>query len=253
MKTTAGVWWAGVVVLGLAVPAQAALQGRLPVTPGGTDYQAYYDTVLDITWLADANLAATNTFGLALGTSLGTYPGDPSGVSGVIYAGGTMTWPGARFWIDAMNAADYLGVNDWRLPTVGPVNGTAFDHSLSYNGTTDYGYNVSAPTTTYAGSTASEMAYMYYNNLGNLGVCTPDSVYPNCTEQTGWGLAHTAPFANVQSHRYWSGTEYGPFPSNAWDSTSSTASRTRSIRTMGSTRGLFVPAMSPCPSRRPWV
>ena len=42
---------------------QAALLGRLPATPGGTDYQAYYDTTLNITWLADANLAASNTFG----------------------------------------------------------------------------------------------------------------------------------------------------------------------------------------------
>lgn len=33
----------------------AALVGRLAATPGGTDYQAYYDTEADLTWLADAN------------------------------------------------------------------------------------------------------------------------------------------------------------------------------------------------------
>ena len=38
---------------------QAALIGRAPLTPGGTDYQAYYDDVLGITWLANANLAAS--------------------------------------------------------------------------------------------------------------------------------------------------------------------------------------------------
>jgi hypothetical protein len=27
---------------------------RLPATPGSTDYQAYYDTEADLTWLADA-------------------------------------------------------------------------------------------------------------------------------------------------------------------------------------------------------
>ena len=53
------------VVLGLtAATADAALLGRLPVTPSGTDYQAYYDDVLNITWLADANLAKSQTFGL---------------------------------------------------------------------------------------------------------------------------------------------------------------------------------------------
>jgi len=36
--------------------ADAALLGRLAATPGGTDYQAYYDDVLDITWAANANI-----------------------------------------------------------------------------------------------------------------------------------------------------------------------------------------------------
>jgi hypothetical protein len=30
--------------------AQAALLGRAGLTPGGTDYQAYYDDILDVTW-----------------------------------------------------------------------------------------------------------------------------------------------------------------------------------------------------------
>jgi len=222
MKMRMGVLWAGILALGLAAPAQGALQGRLPATAGGTDYQAYYDTVLDVTWTADANLAESNTFGLATGVSLGIHPSDnsPTPVNGQINASGTMNWPGALFWIDAMNAAGgtgYLGVNDWRLPAVAPVNGTAFNYAISYKGTTDRGYNVSAPTTTYAGSTASEMAYMYYNTLGNLGYTTPDSVYPSYTVQAGWGLANTGPFANLQSYNYWSGTEYGPNPNGAWD------------------------------------
>ncbi|HET9062610.1 MAG TPA: hypothetical protein VFO62_04915, partial [Candidatus Binatia bacterium] len=51
-------------ILAFSSPSGAALLGRLPATPGGSDYQAYYDTELDITWLADANLAQTNTFGV---------------------------------------------------------------------------------------------------------------------------------------------------------------------------------------------
>lgn len=42
--------------------ANAELLGRLPATPGGTDYQAYYDTEADLTWLADANYAQTSGF-----------------------------------------------------------------------------------------------------------------------------------------------------------------------------------------------
>lgn len=34
----------------IAAPVLAALLGRLPLTPNGTDYQAYYDTLLDKTW-----------------------------------------------------------------------------------------------------------------------------------------------------------------------------------------------------------
>jgi hypothetical protein len=32
----------------------AALVGRLALTEGGTDYQAYNDAAADLTWLADA-------------------------------------------------------------------------------------------------------------------------------------------------------------------------------------------------------
>lgn len=90
------------VVLLTGTAAQAALLGRAPLTPGGTDYQAYYDTAFDVTWLADANLAATVDFG----------------VSG-IPTGGYMTWAKSEEWIQGMNAATYLGASDWRLPASG--------------------------------------------------------------------------------------------------------------------------------------
>ena len=59
-----------------------------------------YDNDRGISWLKDANLAATNTFG----------------VSG-INASGYMDWNTAQGWIGAMNSANYLGYSDWRLPT----------------------------------------------------------------------------------------------------------------------------------------
>ena len=40
----------------------AALLGRLSSTPGGTDYQAYYDDQLDITWSAAVNVNGPDTW-----------------------------------------------------------------------------------------------------------------------------------------------------------------------------------------------
>jgi len=196
--------------LGFAGAANAGLINR----GGGL----IYDDVLDITWLQNANLAATETFGLSTGVSLGTHPNDTSGINGVIYAGGYMNWPGALFWIDAMNDANYLGYDDWRLPTVEPI-GASFNYSFSNNGSTDYGYGITSPN--------SEMSYMYYVNLGNKGYCTPDNSNPSvCVVQSGWGLNNTSftdavtgdstPIQNLQPYVYWSGTEYAPNANVAW-------------------------------------
>ncbi len=193
----------GMLLLALACSsANAALLSR-------ASGQAYYDDVLDITWIADANLADTNTFGV-----LG------------IYSNGWMPWAKANEWIAAMNAANYLGTNDWRLPTVEPLSGNTFNYTTSYNGSTDKGYNQSEQGTAYGGSTGSEMAHLFYNTLDNKGRCTPSSVYPSCTIQVGWGLSNIGPFSNLQPnfraselrpHSYWSGTEYAPNTSLAWN------------------------------------
>lgn len=71
--------------------SNAALVSRL-------NGQAVYDTDLNITWLANSNLAASNNFN----------------VFGV--TNGSMDWYTAQSWIGAMNSANYLGFSDWRLP-----------------------------------------------------------------------------------------------------------------------------------------
>lgn len=103
---------AGVALLAVGTSAQAALLGRVPLTPGGTDYQAYYDTALDITWVADANLAQTSG-----------YDSD-----------GWMSWYKAQAWIGSLNSTSYLGVNDWRLPVTAQPDAscTAQDSFGSY-------------------------------------------------------------------------------------------------------------------------
>ncbi len=166
-----------------------------------------YDSVLDITWLQDANLAASETFGVS-----------------DINASGTMNWSTANLWIDAMNAANYKGFNDWRLPTLSPIDGSNFNTAFSTNATTDRGY---AKTTTDGGwrdgdgNPVSEMGHMFYVNLGNLGFCTPNDSRPgSCATQTGWGLTNTGTsdvqFDNLQSSNYWSGLEFAANPASAW-------------------------------------
>ena len=66
-------------------PAAAAFIGVLPLTPGGTDYQAYYDDQLDITWAANASL------------------------------NGADTWDNQMAWVAGLSIG---GVGGWRLPNM---------------------------------------------------------------------------------------------------------------------------------------
>jgi hypothetical protein len=181
--------------------------------------EAWYDTTLDITWLANANLAASNSFGLIYGANLGPYAGDPSGYDGFVNSDGTMNWPGAMFWLDAMNAsnsgAGYLGYNGWRLPTMMDTGAPGCDDA---NSGTDCGYNVQTTSGSppYPAATVySEMASMFYDTLGNLAFADTSGVSP----QPGWGFSNPGPFDSVQSGQdeyYWSGLEYAPDTDNAW-------------------------------------
>ena len=146
--------------------------------------QVVNDTDLNITWLANGNLAATVTFG----------------VNGIA-TDGTMSWQTAQLWIAAMNSANYLGYNDWRLPT---ITDTCTPGCLFFFSGTVWGYN--NPNT-------SEMSHLYHNELGNKGFYDTFGVGP----LAGWGLVNTGPFSNLQPGLYWSGTEYASNTSLAWD------------------------------------
>ena len=87
--------------------ADAALVGRLAATPGGTDYQAYYDTDADLTWLADASLG--------IGTSMG--------------------FDTANAWAASFDVA---GVTGWRLPDADPACGNAYNCTDSEMGNLFY-------------------------------------------------------------------------------------------------------------------
>ncbi len=164
------------VLSGLATTANATLISRL----GGL---AYYDDVLNITWAADADI------------------------------NGADTWANQKAWAAGLTLG---GVSGWRLPTLSPIDGsTIFNTAFSNNATTDRGYATGAGWVDGSGNPVSEIGYMYYVNLGNLGFCTPNNA-SGCTVQAGWGLSNSGPFTNVRSGFYWSGLEFAPSPSNAW-------------------------------------
>ena len=129
-----------------------------------------------------------------------------------------MTWDNANAWIAGMNSNNHLGYNDWRLPTLSPINGTSFQNNFTNNGTSDQGYGATGiGWQDGSNNPVSEMGHLYYSTLGNLGFCTPDNSNPSgCTTQTGFGLNNVGQFTNLQSTAYWPGLEFAPSSSSAW-------------------------------------
>lgn len=148
-----------------------------------------YDTVLNITWLQNPNLGASNTFDLPADAPLGTHPSDSSGISGVILSNGLMNLPGALFWIDAMNqsgAGGYLGFSDWRLPATTQPDLTCSQVDF-FTGVGLQGSNF--------GCVGSEMGHLYYVD--------------------GISQSSPGPFLSFPDY-HWSGTPYAPEPLNGW-------------------------------------
>lgn len=182
---------AGLLMLISSLTQAAAVsgQGTWETTLQGRDLdgnlataEAYYDTVLGITWLADAN-----------------------------YAGALMDWWAANTWAAGLNPYS-SGITGWRLPTTSPVDGVSYNHYFSDDGSTDFGYNISALGSAYPGSTGSEMAHLFYNTLGNLAHHDTSG-----NPQSGYGLSNTGLFVNVHSFVYWSATEALPSTNFVWN------------------------------------
>ncbi len=145
-----------------------------------------YDTDLDVTWLQDANYARTSGHD----------------------TDGRMNWYDAKSWVDNLLYQDVVrGVSwdDWRLPKALPVNDVFYTYVQGYDGSKDWGFNISAPGSLYDGSTNNEMAYMYYNNMNNLGWYDLSG-----NHRSIYGLQNAGPFNNIQATYYWSGDKYTP-------------------------------------------
>ena len=152
-------------------PLHAAL---IPSADGLT----VYDTVNNVTWLADFNLPADNRFTLPLCA--------PSNTAPCVNASGSMNYASAAAWVAALNAANYLGHTNWQLPTTP---------------TTDRGCTKTGPNgnSFSFGCSASALGSLYYNALA---LHAPDTAVPIPASTAG-------PFRNLQPYLYWSRTSQG--------------------------------------------
>lgn len=137
-----------------------------------------YDTVLDLTWLANWNAGAGTTFDNGSSTT-----------------DGRMTWANAKAW--ATSLTDFGG--RWALPTVRDIGNDGCNYS---NFGTDCGVNVYGSE---QARRASPLAHMYYDTLGNLGVNDSGGNFV-----PGFGLENGGPFTNLLPDVYWSATAFTP-------------------------------------------
>lgn len=162
-----------VTALGLSGTAQAELLGR---DLNGNIYtaEAYYDTDLNITWLADANYAKTSG-----------YDSD-----------GYMNWADANTWATNLSFHDVVNnftYDDWRLPTtLRPDTGCS-----SQSGA--YGY----------GCSGSEMGHLFYGEWGGSVMSGDPDVakFTNIQYRPYWS-GTSSPFGGDDAYVIYLGSGY---------------------------------------------
>jgi hypothetical protein len=181
---SAAVLSAGVLIAGVAEAALIATNGGLTVT----------DTTTGVTWLANANYAAT----LRPPT-----PGNPvsNWVPG-IELDGSMTLGTAEALIKQMNSNHYLGHTNWSLPTSwGPDPGCSLASPSPPN---RFGYNCAIAANPPTVPVGNQMGGLFYNALGGQAL---NSILQ--THNSGLSL-----FSNFQPYYYWSGSPTPTPPTN---------------------------------------
>ncbi len=154
-----------------ASQAQAALENR----GGGM----IYDTVNNVTWLADMNYAQTSGF-------------DTDGL---------MSWTAAKSWAENLS---FGGFDDWRLPTANPLDSTC---SAKFNAGGSIGWQYYG-----TGCTGGEITHLFVVDLGNKGSeSVLEQAGDTSTQKSNLGL-----FQNVRSWYYWTDTESAQLSTSAW-------------------------------------
>lgn len=126
---------AALVCVTLSGTSHAALQGR-DLNGSIDSFEAYYDTDLNITWLADANYALTSRNGYAENGRL---------------TSGAMSWITSHLMVNTLIISDnfnHISYDNWRLPSALNQDGTG--------------------TCTGSNCTGSEMGHLFYTELGGV-------------------------------------------------------------------------------------
>lgn len=147
-----------------------------------------YDDVLDVTWMQDANYMQTSGFN----------------------SDGNATFSTAQAWV---NNLTFQGYDDWRLPTIMPLNGSSYEIGFSFDGSTDRGFN--------SDTSVNELAHMFYNNLGNVsyfdtngnGMQPGSESYSSSFIDAETGMMKIFENINVSN---WFGLENDPVINAAW-------------------------------------
>lgn len=173
--------------LGTAALAAASVAAAAGSVPGQGDWEttlqardidndgtvdAYYDTTLSISWLANANVIGQADFHTAA------------------------TWA---------NGLDVAGVSGWHLPTINidSCGATGFG-PVFWNGGGICGYNPQADT--------SDMAHMYLVTLGNASTSGFTDSYGNGPGLSAPLLENSGPFANLVPYGYWFALDHAVDP-----------------------------------------
>ncbi len=140
--------------LGLALPAQA-----ITIADSRLGGLAFYDSDLDIIWVADANLAQTSGFD----------------------SDGRMTWSDANAWAAGLTVG---GVSGWRLPTTMQPDASCSSQNVNA-GFPDQGFGT--------GCTGSEMGHLF--NVEGITAAAP-GVFSNVQPSFYWSGTELAPFTS---------------------------------------------------------
>jgi len=203
-------WLMALTLLSGPVVANAALTS----VDGGL---GVYDSTNNVTWASDAELfwsqlqaagksaAQTTLINAIISDSGGVihdtpnafdYPTPYSGIytlssNDFNTSNGTMTWWGAKAWVNYLNATNYGGSNQWALPTI--------VDSSSSSGFPDGASGDPAQS-------SSQMAELFY---GGLGAVAGSPI--TTTHNSSYAL-----FSNLQNSYFWFGTEYSANPEAVW-------------------------------------
>jgi len=123
----------------------------------------------------------------------------------------------AQTWISGLNASDYGGYNDWRLPT-----------------TVD-SYPASAGTN--PDQSSSEMAHLFYGELGQISGSQITAVHS----------ADYSLFSGLSDNVFWSGTVYSANPAYQWAFDPNNGSQYYVPANGGASAALAVRSLNPVP------